>query len=55
MEFCFNLASIITFMIPAWLAAMTVKFLVELIDGSLTLSVTTGTVSDTMVARWFES
>ena len=39
LEFCFNLASIVTFMTPAWSAAVTFKILVELSDGSLTPSV----------------
>ena len=40
-------------MIFAWSGAMVFNFLVELIVSSLTPFVTTGTVLDTMVARWF--
>ena len=53
LELCFDFASILTFMTPTWLAAMTFKSLVELIDGSLTSSVPMGAVLDTMVAKWF--
>ena len=51
LELCFDFASILTFMTPTWLAAMTFKSLVELIDGSLTSSVPMGAVLDTMVAK----
>ena len=53
LEFYFNSASIIKFITHAWLAAMIFNILVELIDGSLMPSVSMGTVSDTMVTRWF--
>ena len=54
LEFCFNLASIMIFMTPAWLAMMIFNILVEVIDGSLTSSVPMGTVLNTMMTRWFE-
>ena len=41
-------------MTPAWSAAMIFNILVEFIDESLAPSVPFGTVSDLMVARWFE-
>ena len=55
LDFCFNLASISTFMTLARLVAMSFKFLAELIDGFLTPSVPMGTVLDTILARRFES
>ena len=51
-EFCFNLASIIKFIMTVWSAAVIFHILVELIDGSLTPSVSMGTILDTMVAGW---
>ena len=53
-KFFSSSASFIKSMAPAWSAAMLFNLLMEFVDGSLAPSVPFGTVSDLMVAGWFE-